>query len=117
MSMKKSLAALVLGPTIALGAQSVMYAMVTPSCSLQMRVNIHLAAAVALVVVVVLAVLAFGESSLRRREPGTPDDDAARPPVPGRFFADVATAVAALAALVIVAMWFATWVLSPCDIF
>ena len=114
--MKKSVLALVLGPTIALGLQSLMYSMVTPSCSAQMRLNIHVAAALALAIVVVLAVLAYGESSLRRREPVSPDNDEARVPVPGRFLGDVGAAVAALAALVIVAMWFTTLVLSPCDI-
>jgi hypothetical protein len=115
--MKKSGFALVLAPTIALATQSVLYALVTPSCSAQVRLDIHLVAAVALVVVVVLAVLAFSESSLRRREPASPDNDEAVPPVPARFFGDVATAVAAIAALVILAMWFTTWVLSPCSPF
>jgi hypothetical protein len=115
--MKKSWFALVLAPTIALATQSVLYAMVTPSCGAQMRLNIHLAALVALVIVVVLAVLAFSESSLRRGEPASPDDDRAHAPVPLRFFGDVATAGAAIAALVIVAMWFAAWVLSPCSPF
>ena len=68
-------------------------------------------------IVVVLAVVAFSESSLARGEPDSPDDDGARAPVPQRFFGDVATAVAALAALVILAMWFAAWVLSPCNPF
>ena len=114
--MKKSVLALVFAPSIALGVQSVMYSMVTPSCSAQMRLNIHLAAAVGLALVIVLAVLAYGESSLRRREPISPDSDEGHVPVPGRFLGDVGAAVAALAALVIVAMWFTTWVLSPCDI-
>jgi hypothetical protein len=115
--MRKSWLALVLGPTIALGTQSVMYSMVTPACGAQMRLNIHLTAAVALLVVVVLAVVAYGQSSVARGEPGSPDHDGAEPPVPSRFFGDVATAVAALSALVILAMWFAVWVLSPCDLF
>ena len=117
MSMKKSWCALVFAPTIALATQSTLYSMVTPSCGAQMRLNIHLTAAVALAIVVVLAVLAFSESSLRRGEPGSPDSDEASAPVPQRFFGTVATAVAALAALVILAMWFATWVLSPCNPF
>jgi hypothetical protein len=110
----KSWLALVLAPTIALGAQSVMYSMVTPACSTQTRLQLHLAAAVALAVVVVLAVIAFGESSLRRGEPPSPDNDEARAPVPRRFLANMATAVAGLAALVILAMWFTLSVLSPC---
>lgn len=110
----KSWIALVAAPTIALGTQSLLYSMVTPSCSTQTRLQLHLAAAVALAVVVVLAVMAFGESSLHRGEPQSPDDDGAHPPVRRRFLADVATAVAGIAALVIVAMWFTLWVLSPC---
>ncbi|MDB5856976.1 MAG: hypothetical protein JWQ76_665 [Ramlibacter sp.] len=110
----KSWLGLVLGPTIALAAQSVMYSMVTPACSAQTRLTLHLAAAVALLLVLVLAVFAFAESSLRRREPASPDSDEARPPVPRRFLADVAAAVASLSALVILAMWFTLWVLSPC---
>ena len=110
----KSWLALIIAPGIALGVQSMLYSMVTPSCATQTRLQLHLAAAVALAVVVVLAVLAFGESSLRRREPPSPDSDEAHPPVPRRFLADVAAAVAGLSALVILAMWFALWVLSPC---
>jgi hypothetical protein len=109
----KSWLALVLAPSVALGAQSVMYSMVTPSCSAQARLQLHLAAAVALAIVLVLAVLSFSESSLRRGEPASPDNDEARARRP--FLADVATAVAALAGLVILAMWFTMWVLSPCD--
>jgi hypothetical protein len=34
--------------------------------------------------------------------------------VPGRFVANCACAVASLSGLVILGMWFALWVLSPC---
>jgi hypothetical protein len=111
----KSWLALVLAPTVALATQSVMYSMVTPSCSTQTRLQLHLFAAVALAVVVVLAVLAFSESSLRRPEPGSPDSDEGHPAARRRFLADMASAVGAFAALVIVAMWFAAWVLTPCE--
>jgi len=109
----KSWLALVLAPTVALATQSVMYSMVTPSCSTQTRLQLHLFAAVALAVVIVLAVLAFSESSLHRSEPGSMDSDEhhARP----RFLSNMAAAVGALAALVILAMWFTTWVLTPCE--
>jgi hypothetical protein len=112
----KSWLALVLAPSIALGAQSVMYSMVTPSCSTQSRLELHLAAAVALLMVVVLAVVSFSDSSLRRREPGSPDTDEPHVPVQHRFLSDIATAVSALAGLVILAMWFGAWVLSPCEL-
>jgi heme A synthase len=89
--------------------------MVTPSCGAQTRLQIHLVAAVALVAVLVLAVIAFGESSLRRPEPGAFDSDEGHPPVRKRFLADMAALVGALAALVILAMWFGAWVLTPCE--
>jgi hypothetical protein len=108
----KSWLALVLAPSIALGAQSLMYSLVTPACGSQTRLQLHLAAAVALAVVLVLAVVAFGESSLRRGEPGSHDSDEAHP---GSFLATMGTAVAALSALVILGMWFALWVLTPCE--
>jgi hypothetical protein len=103
----KSWLALVLSPTIALATQSTLYSMVTPSCSAQMRLQLHLTAAVALAVVIVMAVLAYAESSLRRGEPASH--------VRRRFLADMASAVAALSALVILGMWFAMWVLTPCE--
>ena len=110
----KSWIAIVVAPAVALATQSTLYSMVTPSCSTQTRLQLHLAAAVALAIVVVLGIVAFGESSLHRGEPTSTDSDEARHPVPRRFLADVATAVAGLAALVILAMWFTLWVLSPC---
>lgn len=109
----KSWLALVLAPGVALSAQGVMYAMVTPACGTQTRLQLHLVAAVALAVVVVLAVLAFSESSLRRPEAGSLDSDEAD--ARHRFLATAAAAVGALAALVILAIWFTTWVLTPCE--
>lgn len=114
---RKSWLGLVVAPVVALGAQSTLYSMVTPSCGQQMRLNMHLTAAVALVIAAVLAVIAFSESSLHRGEPGSPDDDGAHPRVPRRFLADMAAAVAALSCLVILGMWFALWVNGPCEMF
>jgi hypothetical protein len=113
----KSWLGLVLAPIVALVTQSVLYSMVTPSCSKQVRLDLHLVAAVALLIAAVLAVLAFAESSLHRGEPSSPDDDRAHPPVPRRFLADAAVAVSALSCLVILGMWFALWVLGPCEFF
>lgn len=109
----KSWAALVVSPTIALATQSVMYSMVTPSCSTQTRLQIHAFAAVALAIVVVLAVVAYGDAALHRPEPGSPDSDEAH--ARHRFLATMAAGVGALAALVIIGMWFGTWVLTPCE--
>jgi heme A synthase len=111
----KSWLGLVAAPGVTLGAQSVMYSLVTPSCGMQVRLHLHLVAAVALVIAAIFAVLAFSESSLHRREPQSPDDDGAQPPVPRRFLANLAVAVAALSCLVILGMWFALWVLTPCE--
>ena len=61
----------------------------------------------------IFAVLAFSESSLRRPEPASVDSDEHHGR--HRFLANMATAVGALAALVILAMWFTTWVLTPCE--
>ena len=111
----KSWLPLVVAPTLALATQSVLYSMVTPSCSAQVRLNMHIAAAVALAVVVVMAVFAYAETSVHRGEPASHDNDEAHQLARRRFLANLAAAVAALSALVILAMWFALWVLSPCD--
>lgn len=113
----KSWLGLVVAPVVALAAQSTLYSMVTPSCSQQMRLNMHLAAAMALAIAAIFAVIAFSESSLHRGEPDSPDHDGAHPPVPRRFLADIAAAVAALSCLVILAMWFVLWVNGPCELF
>ena len=110
----KSWLGLLAAPSVALAAQSVLYSMVTPSCAAQARLHLHLVAAVALAIVVVMAVLAFGESSLRRGEPAAHDSDEGDAGARRRFLATAASAVAALSALVIAGMWFAIWVLTPC---
>lgn len=107
--------ALVAAPAIALAAQSVMFAMVTPACSTQTRLQLHLVAAVGLLAVLVLGAFAFAESSLHRKEPGSPDSDETQDGVPRRFLANCAIAVAGIAALVILGMWFGLWVLTPCE--
>jgi len=113
----KSWLGLVVAPVVVLATQGILYSMVTPACGAQMRLHMHLVAAVALAIVVVLAVVAFSACSLRRGEPGSPDHDGAQPPVPRRFLADMAAAVSGLSCLVILGMWFAMWVLGPCEIY
>lgn len=108
---------LVVAPLVVLATQSVLYSMVTPSCGAQIRLDMHLVSAVALVIVAVLAVFAFSECSLRRGEPASPDHDGAQPPVPRRFLADIAAAVSGFSCLVILGMWFALWVLGPCEMY
>ena len=110
----KSWFALLLSPSVALAAQSVMYSLVTPSCASQSRLALHGSAAGALVVVLVLLLLAVGDWSARRAEPGGPDSDHGNPGATRRFLSLVAIAVSAISALVIAAMWFGLMVLSPC---
>ena len=103
--------ALLFAPSLALACQSIMYALVTPSCSVQTRVAIHAVAAVSLLLCVVFALMA--------RSAGAPvrhgaDHDSDEPPATRHFLAIVAAAVGAISALVVLGMWIGAWVLSPC---
>lgn len=103
--------ALLAAPSLALACQGAMYALVTPSCSTQTRIAIHVVAAVALLLCVGFTLLA--------RSAGAPvrfgaDQDSAEPSATRHFLSVVATAVGTISALVVVAMWMAAWVLSPC---
>jgi uncharacterized membrane protein YebE (DUF533 family) len=111
----KSLLALIAAPGIALAAQSIMFALVMPSCQDNTRLWLHLIALGALLAAGVLAVLAYGEWRARAATLDLPpDDDSAVPANTRRFLAAVAAGVAALSALVVLAMWIAVWVLWPC---
>jgi hypothetical protein len=107
--------ALLAAPSLALLAQSAMYALVTPSCSIQTRVGIHAVALVSLALALLFTFLAAGASVPRVTAASVgPDHDSADPPTTRHFLAVVATAVGALSSLVIFSMWIAAWVLSPC---
>ena len=97
---------LIVAPSLALACQGAMLALVAPSCSAQTRVGIHLVAAGFLAVTVLLALLSAREWGTHRA--------AGAPLATRRFLGACATAVASLSALVILMMWFAAWVLSPC---
>ena len=103
--------ALLVAPSLALACQSIMFSLVTPSCSMQTRVTIHLVAAVSLGLCVLFTLMA--------RDAGAPirfgaDHDDGEPPSTRHFLAIVAAAVGTISSLVIIAMWIAAWVLSPC---
>lgn len=107
--------ALLVAPSLALACQSLLYAMVTPSCAAQSHTGLHLVAAVSLAVAGVFTILARFEWRARAGSPGrTPDSDSPDPGTQRRFLATVATAVGSLSCLAIAAMWIAVWVLSPC---
>ena len=107
--------ALILAPSLALAAQTGMYSLVTPSCSVQTRLGVHAVAFVCLALAALFTVLARGEwARLAAASADGPDSDMAQPENVRRFLAAVATAVGGLSSLVILTMWFAGWVLSPC---
>lgn len=103
-------------PSLALAVQSIMYALVTPSCSTQTRVWIHVSAGGALLLAVVLGVLAWSDWSARAAGlPQGPDSTEGDPRSARRFLAAVAVGVTAISVLAILAMWVGAWMLSPCS--
>jgi hypothetical protein len=107
--------ALLMAPSLALACQSIMYALVTPSCSVQTRVAIHAVALVCLALATLFTLMARGYwRGIALAAPHGPDSDGADRPSNRRFLAVTATAVGGLSALVILMMWIAAWVLSPC---
>ena len=107
--------ALLIAPTLALACQSIMYSLVTPSCSVQTRVLIHAVAFVCLALAALFTLMARGHwRRVALAAPQGPDHDGADRPTSRRFLAVVATAVGGISVLVILMMWFAAWVLSPC---
>jgi hypothetical protein len=107
--------ALLIAPSLALACQSIMYSLVTPSCSVQTRVAIHAVALACLLLAAWFTLMARGHwRRIATVAPRGPDDDGADRPSSRRFLAVVATAVGGLSALVILMMWITAWVLSPC---
>jgi hypothetical protein len=106
--------ALVLSPTIALACQSAMFSLVTPSCSVQTRIALHAVAALSLAVTVALTLHAWRGWSARSGVSATPDGEGHGPVETRRFLDAAATAVSALASLLVLMMWIAACVLSPC---
>lgn len=107
--------ALIIAPSLALACQSVLFAMVTPSCSMQTSTGLHLVAAGALALAGVFTILAQHERRRRANGAGvTEDSDSAHPATSRRFLATIATAVGVFSCLAIGAIWMTIWVLSPC---
>jgi hypothetical protein len=107
--------ALLAAPSIALACQSIMYSLVTPSCSIQTRLWVHAVALGGLALAALFTMLARREWVARALEmPEGPDSDKADAGSVRRFLAMVATAVGGLSCLVVITMWIGAWVLSPC---
>lgn len=105
---------LIIAPSLALACQSAMFSLVTPSCSVQARVGIHVVALGVLGVDVLLTVLSWRAWALHRAEAGGRDESTSGPLETRRFLAASATAVAGLSSFLVILMWFAAWTLSPC---
>ena len=98
---------LIVAPSLALACQSLMLALVSPACSDQSRIGLHAVAAAFLAVTVLLALASARTAGAQGAEGG--------PLATRRSLGACATAVASLSALVILMMWVAAWVLSPCS--
>jgi len=106
--------ALLVAPAVALADQSVIYALVTPSCAHQTTLAPHLVSAASLAACIWMSWGAWRNWRTAKAEqgPDAGDTDGAQD---RRFFlAPVALTVGALSSLVVLAMWFPQWVLSPC---
>ena len=113
--------ALLGGPWLALVLQSAAYSSVGPACLAHGSGRLHLLAGTALVIVVAFTLLAWLEwrrCSLDANHEGRnyrvteSDTGQARQRKP--FLAMTATAVGAISALVVAAIWLPIWFLSPC---
>jgi hypothetical protein len=104
--------ALLGAPLLVLTDLSVAYALVTPACARQSAMLLHLVSLWFLVLTILLAIQAARLSRRLRTQDVLPDSDHAG----NRRYqmALIATGVAALSALVIVARWIPQWLLSPC---
>lgn len=102
--------ALLLVPALTLVNLSVTYALVTPSCSRQTTLALHLMTLLVACLCAAMTVSAWRE--WRRRVASRHRDDAAaaRP----AFLATVAVMCSGLSTLVVLAQWLPQWVISPC---
>jgi hypothetical protein len=94
---------------LALGAQSLAYALTTPSCEHQSEWALHASLAACLALSLVFTLMAW--MRLNRLAPASLRDSAAERM---HFVALVATGIGALSSLVIAALWFGPLLLSPC---
>jgi hypothetical protein len=104
--------ALLLAPALALADLTVDYALVTPSCTRQSLLATHLVSAAILLACLLFTVQAWRNwAGQGAGTAGAPEDAAT---VRGRFIALVSGMVGALSCLVVLAIWFPQWILSPC---
>ena len=102
--------ALVIAPTLALADQAIAFSLVNWCCAHQSVLPIHLSHLIFLLIVSSIALAAGGAWS-RTRGGATMASEHVRQ---AHFLAGVATIVAALSALTVIAMWIPTWMVSAC---
>jgi hypothetical protein len=101
-----------MAPVAVLGGESAAYVLVPDACARQSNVFIHLVHLVVLLVVLAgFAICWRAWTGLGRREPG----DEAGPDGRARYMAFSGLLENGFFALVVLAMWLATWLFSPCS--
>ncbi|MDB5933049.1 MAG: hypothetical protein JWQ01_393 [Massilia sp.] len=105
--------ALLLAPSVALANASVAYALVTPSCSRQQTIVLHMVALASLLLCLAMTWPAARNWLRQRTDPPLASDAVA---ARGHFLAQVATMAGLLSALVVLAEWLPQWIVSPCAV-
>ena len=100
--------ALLLAPLVALGQQSLMYALVPPACQGGLAAALHAIAGASVLACAVMTALAWREHAAADTGP----DDAAG--ARRRTLAAIGAMTGALSTLVCAAMWAPVWLVSPC---
>jgi hypothetical protein len=104
--------ALLVAPLIAFTNGAIAYALVSPSCSHQEVVNLHLLSIASLLACFVVTVPAALNWQRARALAGRAESPAqAR----HRFLSQVGTLTALLSTLVVLAEWLPVWIVSPCS--
>ena len=107
---------MLVAPLLALGMQSLVFSLVTPSCAHQGGIGMHALSGATLLLAALLTALAGqgwrAAALLCRRAGADPADHA---PERDLFIGRVATLVGVFSTLTIAALWIPLWLLPPCS--
>ena len=106
--MRRVWPALLLAPALALAVQTIGYVLTPLACARQSGEWLHAVPALALVAVLAMTSSAWAAAGAAGRAPA--DAEAMQ----RRFVAQAAAGVGAISALVVLALWWPMWQLSPC---